>query len=188
MSLEFWMSLTAIVLALLSLGFQALSTWRERVCLKVEQDKDHEAYSFPLMYIDRYDILFFRLSISNKAKSDVSIAKIVLRGKDGRSYLPEEYDLPDNHNKSGISFIMQDDSNHYLWFNLRSENILDQLRIPAYGHVSGFVVFLNGPIVASASETFKVEVLTSTKVYTTMVTVEKLPENLIPSHALLPPG
>jgi len=184
MSREFWMSLSGILLALLSLVVQALSTWRERVSLKVVQDKDHEAYSFPLMYIDRYDILFFRLAISNKAKSDVSVAKIVLRGKDGKSYLPEEYDLPDNLCKSGISFMMQDDSSHCLWVNLRSENILDQLRIPAYGHVSGFVVFLNGPVIASGSESFKVEVQTPTKVYTTTVTVEKLPENLIPCHAV----
>ena len=184
MSLEFWMSLTAILLALLSLGLQALSTWRERVSLKVEQDKVHEAYSFPLMYYDRYDCLFFRLSISNKAKSDVSIAKIVLRGKDGKSYLPEEYTIPDLHNENGLSFVNRNDTMHYDFFNLRSENILDQLRIPAYGHVSGFVVFLDGPVIASGSESFKVEVQTPTKVYTTMVTVEKLPENLTPSNAV----
>lgn len=184
MSLEFWMGLSGILLALLSLSVQALSTWRERVSLKVEQDKDHEAYSFPLMYIDRYDILFFRLSISNKTKTEVSIAKIALRGKDGKSYSPEEYTIPDFRNENGISFENSNDTRHYVVFDLRSENILDQLRIPAYGHVSGFVVFLHGPVIASGSETFKVEVKTPTKVYTTKVTVEKLPENLLPSHAL----
>ncbi len=181
MSLELKIGLIALLLSLLSLSLQALSIWRERVSLSVEQDLSEDAYAFPFVMYDRYDCLFFRMLISNKANSEVSVTRIVLIDKQGKKYTPESYDVPDYRNKDGISLKLKNDDQHYIPYNLRSENILDQLRIPPYGHVSGFAVFLHGPVIEK-EEIFSVDVQTPVKKYRMKVKVSPLPNTIIPDH------
>lgn len=182
MSLEFYMSLAGILMSLLALYLHALNAWRNRVSLRVTQDDAREAWAFPFVMYEPYDCLFFGLRIENRAKTDVSVSEIVLYASDGTAFRPEPFHVVDFHNPNGISLYERDDTSRFWMLDLQSDNILNNLRIPGHGCVSGFAVFLHGPVLSSQVQHFKLKVRTPTKSYRVKVKVSKLPDTLRPYH------
>lgn len=170
----------ALLISLINLYLYYRTIKNEKINLKIEQDTE-DAYSFAFTWYQKYNCVFFHVSINNNSKSDTSISKITLTDNLGNIYTPSEYDIGDFHNDNGLSLYDKDDSDIYYTYNLKSDNLLNELRIPSFGHISGYLVFMNFPPI-SENTIVKLTLYTPTEIFDKNIAISPLPNNITPNY------
>ncbi|EKO1913589.1 hypothetical protein PZQ55_002676 [Clostridium botulinum] len=170
----------ALLISLINLYLYYRTIKNEKVNLQIEQDNE-DAYSFTFTWYKKYDCVFFHVSINNTSKSDTSISKITLTDNLGNIYTPSQYDIGDYHNDDGLSLYEKNDSGIYYAYNLKSDNLLNELRVPSFGHISGYLVFMNFPPI-SESTIVKLTLHTPTEIFSENIAISPLPDNITPDY------
>lgn len=168
----------ALIISVINLFLYYKTIKKEKVKLLVEQDSD-ESYSFSFVWFQRFNIVFFHVSINNVSKSDTSISKIKLCTESNNIYFPSEYKIKDHFNENGITLYTNKEHTEGLKFDLASDNLLNNLRIPAYGNINGYLVFFGVPVI-SQDKIFNLIIETPTKCFKKEIKVSPLPQNLSP--------
>lgn len=174
--------LFALSISFISLALSLHSKFKERIKIKIDYNPE-DSLCFGFIYYDIYKILFAKIDIVNLSNTPVSISKIYLKDSTGNTFISTSYDIGDSFNKNGITLYNKDDPSHGNLHNLKSENILNNLRLDSYGNLSGYAVFFNvEPIQTPTSFTIFIEV--SNKTFSKNITISPLPDNLKPLHEL----
>lgn len=174
-------SIIALIFSFLSLVLHFRSHIKENVKLKVSQIDENEAYCFAFTRYEKYQCLFFYVDISNPSKTDVSISRTTLLDKYGNTYTPSHYDIGDTYNENGLTLHHKDEQFQAHLFNLKSENILNNLRVPSNGNICGYLVFFNVPII-DKPEKYTLKIKTPNKSFKKSIVVNPLPDNLKTMH------
>ena len=177
-------ALIALAIALFDLVLHAFEFWRERTGLRISQVTDDYAYSFGFIWYQTYECLFFKLRIENKTKTPVTVSRFFLEDSKGKTYEPSMYELSDHYNEKGMSLLYRDNSRMYEAVNLKTENLLNDLRIVDHGCNAGYLLFYGVPVIEKQTETFILHVHTPNKRYKERILIKKLPDNLKPYHEI----
>ncbi len=170
----------ALFISLVNLFLYYRSLKKETVKLKIYQDND-EAYSFSFTIYQKYKCLFFHVNIENLSKTDASISKLFITDKFGNDYFPSEFNIGDYHNENGITLYTSDDKSDGYRYNLKSENLLNNLRVKSHGNISGFLVFLNFPVITT-NDAVTLNIQTPTKSFKQTIHINPLPDTLRPFY------
>lgn len=174
--------IAALLLSLVNLYLYYKTLKKERVKLRIHQDHD-EAFSFHFIWYDHYDCLFFHVNIENLSKTETSITRIIVTDKSKNKYIPSKYDVgADPFNENGITLYPTDESEGIIYpFDLRTDNLMNNLRIPSYGNVSGFIVLLDFPVI-NTDEIVKLTIYTPTKTFKKDIHISPLPDTIKPEN------
>lgn len=170
----------AFCVALVDLVLHVIAHRKEKVRLRIIQIPDSASYSFSLTWYERYDLLFFQVRIDNLSRQPVTLADIKLIAPDGKPYPAAEYALGDHHNERGLTLYNPADRHRGNYFNLKTENLLSDVRFEANDSKSGYLVFFGVPPVKTASSKFKLSVQAGRKQFSVPIVVAPLPDSLSP--------
>lgn len=174
----------AFVISLFDLCLHIASRLKDNVRLQVMQTPNSDAYSFPLVWYDRYDLLFCNVQITNLSRQPVTLADIRLISPDGTSYPAEEYTLGDHHNPSGLTLYNPADRNRGCKYNLKTENLLSNLRFDVNDSRNGYLIFFGVPPIKAETSKFRITARAGKKHYSVRINVSPLPDNLKPWNDL----
>ncbi|MEG2811731.1 MAG: hypothetical protein RR912_04360 [Clostridium sp.] len=173
------LAIIALLISLSSLAISLRNLWKERINLKISNDPS-ESFCFGFIYYDKYKLLFTKLDIINLSKTDTSINRIILIDN-GKEIDASPYNIGDTHNENGITLYNTENPSRGVIYNLKSENLLNNLRISSNGHISGYVTFFDVNLISSEKE-YTLIVKTPNKDFSTKIKCSPLPGNLKPKH------
>lgn len=174
------LTIGAFCVSLVDLVLHIISHRKENVQLRIAQIPSSAAYSFSLTWYSRYDLLFCKLRIDNMSRQPITLSDIRLIAPDGNSYVASEYTLGDHFNENGLTLHDPADRRQGMFFNLKTENLLSDVRFEANDTKSGYLVFFGVPPVNTAGSHFKLSVCAGKKHYSAPISVSPLPDDLRP--------
>lgn len=176
-------NLTALIALFISCAsfFLSLKNYLKSVVkFKISYDID-SSFSCGFMNYEPYKLIIVNLTIENNSTSAIDITKIKLIDEKN-IYISSKIEISDTYNKNGISLINSDES-RYEPFDISSENILNNTRIPSYGVLSGFAVFKDiEPL--KEPKNYKLVIDTPSKSFSKSITVNPLTGEFHPINPL----
>lgn len=171
----------ALIISFISLIISLTNTFKEVVRLKITYNMD-EALCVGFMYYQPYKIIFLDINIENKSKSEVTISSITLSNSD-ECYSASLYDISDRHNENGLTLYSKDKFNSGYFYNLKSENIMNNPRLRSNDHIDGYVVFFDVNLITKDTE-YKLTVHTPNNKFSIPVIVKPIPPDMKPLNEL----
>lgn len=177
-------AIIALLFSCISLIFNWHTKFREKVKLLIEQDFDN-AFCLEFTWYQKYKCAFLYVCISNKSKSPVSISKITISDKSNNQFQAGHYNGGDLRNDNGLTLYKNagnKPTTEGFFYNIKSENILNNLRIDSFGVIQGYLYFDDFPQFKEKSKQFILNVFTPSKSFSKEVTLFNLPEDIEPYH------